>query len=121
MRMIRYSVYLRARAELYHLFYKVDKVIPSVIVLLYMQITTVTQKGQVTIPKYARKSLGIRPRGKVKIEIKANYIKISPAITILDLAGKLIPRAHEGVDPVKAREEMGEKYLKYDKKLLERI
>lgn len=74
-------------------------------------IATVTQKGQVTIPKEMREKAGIKPRGKVKVEQdKEGKIKITPTFTILDLAGKITPKANKGVDPLKAREYMEENY-----------
>jgi AbrB family looped-hinge helix DNA binding protein len=51
--------------------------------------STVTQKGQVTIPKRLRDSLGIKKNQKVTIEQEKDYIKISPTEDILDLAGSL--------------------------------
>ena len=54
--------------------------------------TTVTQKGQVTIPKILRDSVGIETYKKVSVEVKGNYILISPNKDILDIAGKIKPQ-----------------------------
>ncbi len=77
-----------------------------------MYIQTVTQKGQVTIPKKLRDAFKIKTRGKVRVEYARGYIKLYPdnVPDILDLAGKLVPRVNKGVDPVKAREYMETHY-----------
>ena len=73
-----------------------------------MYIATVTQKGQVTLPKEARERLGIKLRGKVSITVKKDNLQITPAYTSLDLAGKF--KAPKGMDALKAREYMETHY-----------
>lgn len=74
-------------------------------------ITNITQKGQVTIPKKMRGKAGIKPKGKVKIEQDKNgKIIITPAVTLLDLAGTFIPRANKDKSALEAREYMEENY-----------
>lgn len=73
-------------------------------------ITTVTQKGQVTIPKKMRDDLGIKNNNKVKVEKKEGYLKITPTFDLLDIAGTIKPRKNAGIDPVKAREYMETHY-----------
>ena len=70
--------------------------------------STVTQKGQVTIPKKFREKLGIEPYEKVNIEAKKGHLKITPTVDILDFAGKY--RAPKGKTALKAREEMAKNY-----------
>ena len=41
-------------------------------------ITTVTQKGQVTIPGELRKVLGLRPKDKVAFELVADEVRLRP-------------------------------------------
>ena len=41
-----------------------------------MQITSVTSKGQITIPKPIRKQLGIRKGSKIKAIIVGNHIEL---------------------------------------------
>lgn len=54
-------------------------------------VTTITQKGQVTIPKPLREKFGIKSFSKLYIEDEGSSIKITPSYDILDLAGKLKP------------------------------
>lgn len=72
----------------------------------YMQvITTVTQKGQVTLPKQLREAVGIHEYDKVLVESGQGYLKIMPTVDILDLAGtfkspkkKLLSKAREAFE-----------------------
>lgn len=72
---------------------------------------TVTQKGQVTIPKKFREKLGIKPYDKVNFEEKEGYLKITPVVDILDLAGKY--QAPKGKTALKAREKMEKNYKRF--------
>ena len=49
-------------------------------------VTTVTQKGQVTIPGYIRKALNIKPKDKVAFELADGHISLRPMTSRL-LAG----------------------------------
>lgn len=74
-----------------------------------MQIlTTVTQKGQITLPKKFRDSLEIKSYGKVIVEATTNYLKVYPAEDILDLAGSLIPKKRK--QSLKARQKIEKNY-----------
>lgn len=58
------------------------------LVLLNMQVlTTLTQKGQVTIPKTLRDKFKIGAYDKVQVAEGNGFIKITPTTDILDLAG----------------------------------
>jgi len=72
--------------------------------------TTITKKGQITIPKEIREILKLKEGEKleVKFEKKKKEIKIKPIPDILDLAGTFKPK--KIVDPVKIREMMGKMY-----------
>jgi len=54
--------------------------------------TTVTQKGQITIPKALRDQYGITMRSKVLMVADSNGILIEPTQDILALAGTLMPK-----------------------------
>lgn len=86
-----------------------DKVLLFVIVLL-MNLSTVTQKGQITLPVGFRRMLNLQAYDKVKFEKKKGGVFISKAIDIMDLSGVLKPRKNKGVDPLKAREFMETHY-----------
>ena len=51
--------------------------------------STVTQKGQITLPKALRKSLNIHPYERVSLEKDGKSIKVSATIDILDIAGTI--------------------------------
>lgn len=62
------------------------------LVLLDMQVlTTLTQKGQVTIPKQIRERFNIGAYDKVNVAAGNSFIKITPTTDILDLAGTFSP------------------------------
>jgi antitoxin PrlF len=42
-------------------------------------VTTVTQRGQVTIPAEVRRLLGAKPRSKVAFQIDGNEVRLVPA------------------------------------------
>lgn len=71
-------------------------------------ITTVTQKGQVTIPKSIRTQIGISLNGRVLIKANNNAVEIKPTFDILDLAGTIVPKKMKPID--KAREMMEKHY-----------
>ncbi len=51
--------------------------------------STVTQKGQITLPKHARNKLNIKTHQKVHISVENGYIKIQPIQDITSIAGFL--------------------------------
>ena len=71
-------------------------------------ISTVTQKGQITLPIEMRKRFSIEKYGKVRLEAVRDHIKIYPVEDILDLAGFLKPKNKKPV--LKAREAMEKSY-----------
>lgn len=75
-------------------------------------ITTVTQKGQVTLPISFRRQLNINPYDKVILNISSDKksIKIEPTEDILDLAGTLTPRANKDKSVSDARKAMEDSY-----------
>jgi AbrB family looped-hinge helix DNA binding protein len=74
-----------------------------------MQFTaSVTQKGQVTLPKRLRERYGITPLSKVRIVADETSIRIKPTQDITDLAGTFIPKNAKPV--LDAREEMEKTY-----------
>lgn len=55
--------------------------------------STMTQKGQVTIPQAIRKRLGLRPRDRVEFAVVGDNVVIRPARTrLLDGYGAVAPR-----------------------------
>ena len=48
--------------------------------------TTITQRGQVTIPVEVRKMLGVKPRDKVAFTIEDGEVRLAPASFSLESA-----------------------------------
>lgn len=57
-------------------------------------ISTVTTKGQVTIPKAIRDLLNIRPNDKVDFMREGNKVFLVPVKTLKDLRGSVAPCAN---------------------------
>ena len=75
--------------------------------------TTISKKGQITIPKPIRDFLGLFERSKVLFEVntmKGKMVNIIARPDILELAGSVKPRKNKNIDPVKAREYMETHY-----------
>lgn len=62
-----------------------------------MQTSTITQKGQLTLPKKLRQKLGIKTRDKLFIKEAADHIKIYPTRDILSMAGEFKPKKKKPV------------------------
>lgn len=96
-----------------HLSNTIDKSNTSILSNTYMQVfTTVTQKGQVTLPKVMRDLLRIQPYDMVSVEQHNQSIIIRPKNDILDLAGTLKPRKNADKSPLQARDAMEQAYTR---------
>lgn len=73
--------------------------------------STVTQKGQITIPKDLREMLSIQKYSRVRFQAEKNYLKVFPEEDILDLAGKYKPKTKKSV--LKAREKFEKTYQRF--------
>lgn len=49
-------------------------------------VTTITQRGQVTVPAEVRRLLGLKPRGKVAFAIDESGVRLKPARFTLETA-----------------------------------
>jgi AbrB family looped-hinge helix DNA binding protein len=72
--------------------------------------TTITQKGQITIPKAIRDVLRMTTGKKISLELEKKEIRVRVFPDILELAGTIKVKKNKGVDPVKAREYMETHY-----------
>lgn len=72
--------------------------------------TTVTQKGQITLPKFLRDSVNVRVRNKVVVKKAKDHLKVYPIKDILDLAGTYKPKKNKSKSALKARESMEKQY-----------
>ena len=82
------------------------------LVLLIMQvITTVTQKGQITLPKQLRDKYKIVTNSRIVVEDGKGHIRIKQAKSILDIA----PLAHapRSKNALIAREKMEANYTRF--------
>lgn len=70
--------------------------------------TSITQKGQITIPKHLRDRMGLSAYSKVYLTADKNFIKIIPTHDILDLAGQFKPK--RGKEILKARQQLDKSY-----------
>ncbi len=73
-------------------------------------LTTITQKGQVTIPLAMRTILGLEPYDRVQIKMEDGFVKVEPVEDIIDLARKWKFKAPKGKNALKAREWMEKNY-----------
>lgn len=71
-------------------------------------ITTVTQKGQITLPVALRKLLTIKPYDQVMIKMGNGVITVEPVKDILDFAGTVPPKPC--VDALETRAAMEKRY-----------
>lgn len=63
-----------------------------------MTVATVSSKSQITLPAAACRTVGIKPRDRVLIEVKEGGIVVRPAPDIMDfegILGKALPRERE--------------------------
>jgi len=72
--------------------------------------TTITKKGQITIPKEIRDILRLKEGKKLEVELEKGKreIKIRPAYDFLEIARKI--KVKKKINPVKAREYMEKQY-----------
>ena len=54
-------------------------------------VTTMTQRGQVTVPAEVRRMLGLQPRDKVAFAIDEGEVKLVPARFTLESAYRSVP------------------------------
>ena len=75
--------------------------------------TTITQKGQITLPKHIREFLEVKPGTRVTIKSvdkKIKTIAINPLPKLTELAGSFKPQ--KTYDPVVLRRKMEEHYTR---------
>ncbi len=55
-------------------------------------VSSVSPKGQITIPSEIRKRFGIKPKDKVAFEVEGDTVKLAPAVFTLETAfGSVTP------------------------------
>lgn len=79
--------------------------------------TTVTQRGQVTIPIEVRRLLGLKPYDSVTFTVEGNDVRLSPsAFTVESAFGSVTPRQRpEDLDALtrEVKEERVERFMRW--------
>ncbi len=73
-------------------------------------LTTITQKGQITIPIAMRTELGLEPYDRVQLKMENGAVKVEPVEDFLDLARKWRIKVPKSKSALKAREWMEKNY-----------
>jgi len=60
-------------------------------------LTSVTQKGQITLPQALRQEVGIEKYASVRVEAAGDHLKVYPVVDITELAGSFIPDSRKSV------------------------
>ncbi|MBU1085035.1 MAG: AbrB/MazE/SpoVT family DNA-binding domain-containing protein [Candidatus Beckwithbacteria bacterium] len=76
-------------------------------------ITTVTQKGQITLPKLFREQVNINLFDKVVVKLGNGKLIIEPTEDILDIAGSFKPKFNKDKSALDAREAMENNYSRF--------
>ena len=82
------------------------------------EVTTITIKGQVTIPKEIREELGLKPGDKVIFRKEGENIVLEPASTLLDFRGSV--KTERYISMIEARDIIKRKRGEKIKKELEK-
>lgn len=69
------------------------------------QTTTLTQKGQVTVPVYVRQLLGLQTGSRISFIVEQNEVKIAPAPNFFNFRGSV--NAAKPFDLKKMRKTVG--------------
>jgi len=57
--------------------------------------TTITQRGQVTLPAKVRRALGVKPHEKVTFQVEGQEVRLLPTTFTLESAYASVPRLPE--------------------------
>ena len=68
--------------------------------------TTMTQKGQVTIPQEIRARLGLKPKDRVRFAVDGEVVTLQPAASQLLAGYGAVAPKHRPEDWVRVREEI---------------
>jgi antitoxin PrlF len=66
-------------------------------------ISTITSKGQVTIPKEIRSFLGIKPSDKINFTVEKGNVVLKPVRTLKDFRGSISVQNDSDIDKERAQ------------------
>ncbi len=74
-------------------------------------VSTVTSKGQVTIPKEIRSFLGIKPSDKINFMVEKGHVVLKPVRTLRDFRGSVPTQTKSdiGKERVQAKKAVGKR------------
>lgn len=61
-------------------------------------VTTMTQRGQITVPAEVRRLLGLKPHDKVAFTIEDGEVRLVPVAFTLETAFGSVAPLHDGID-----------------------
>ncbi len=79
--------------------------------------TTVTQKGQVTIPLAVREMVDIKPRQKVMVTVQNDTVVIQPAVDFFSLKGSI--KTKKKYSKKEINKAIGEYFIKRHKRKMQ--
>lgn len=85
----------------------------KVLLSMLQATTTVTQKGQITLPKFLREKVDINLFDKVVVKLGRGKLVIESTKDILDMAGSLVPKKNKDKTALQAREAMEKQYSRF--------
>ena len=74
--------------------------------------TTVTERGQVTLPAHVRRLLGVKPKEQVTFEVEGDEIRLTPTRYTVESVRGAVPAIspHKSLDEI--YHEAGEEYVR---------
>jgi len=77
-------------------------------------VTTMTQKGQVTVPAFIREKLGLKASQKILFTMEGGHVCLRKAVSFLDLGGSLKTNKPFNIKAMKkaSKEYVARRYLK---------
>lgn len=75
--------------------------------------TTMTERGQVTLPADVRRLLGIKPKEKVTFEVEGNEIRLTPPRFTVESVRGSVPALSERKSLEEIYQEAGDEYARH--------